>query len=189
MILESIVTTVDDAGRINLAPMGPKIEPGDWDHFTLRPFAGSRTYRNLLSTGRAVIHVTDDVGLFAHAAVEELECGALVEPVADGRWWRLTDCHRWFAVEVIKTTLQEPRAELGCRVAASGIVRPFFGFNRAMHAVIETAILATRKHLIDTEVIESELQRLRPLIEKTAGPVEQEAFEFLCRSIREEPDA
>ncbi len=195
MILESIVTTVDAEGRVNIAPMGPSVEPDDgerftWEQFTLRPFTGSTTYGNLQATGRAVIHVTDDVGLFARAAVgtlpsEELPLDQLVEPVAEGRWFRLRDCHRWFAVEVTGAHGEGPRVEMSGKVLASGTVRPFFGFNRAKHAVIEAAILATRTHLLDAALIEGELQRLRPLVEKTAGPQEREAFGLLCRTIQE----
>ncbi|MCG8653076.1 MAG: DUF447 family protein, partial [Pirellulales bacterium] len=70
MILESIVTSVDAAGNVNIAPMGPRVETSSQTRdlqiteFTLRPFQSSRTYANLVETGKAVIHVTDDVELF-----------------------------------------------------------------------------------------------------------------------------
>ena len=179
MILESIVTTVDPAGRVNVAPMGPRVDDEVAQRFVLRPFESSRTFANLASTGRAVVHVTDDVTLFAQAAVGRLAPDGLVEPVDDGVWWRLRDCHRWFAVEVETFGEQRPRAEVPCRVVRSETVRPFFGFNRAKHAVIEAAILATRTELIAPETIDQQLDWLRPLVDKTAGPAERRAFDFL----------
>ena len=190
MILESIATTVSGAGRVNIAPMGPQVDEfsaPDWDRFVLRPFKTSTTYQNLGSTGRAVIHVTDDASLFARAAVEAIDHDEAVEkyvrPLHDGAAWVLLDCHRWFAVEVESQIDDGPRAELACRVIESGIVRPFFGFNRAKHAVIEAAILATRVDFIPADSLIEQLDRLRPLIDKTGGAAERDAFALLNKTI------
>lgn len=192
VILESIVTSADDQGRVNIAPMGPRVV-GDWSAdrredmaFVLRPFNSSRTYRNLIETRKAVVHVTDDAKLFATAAVDaidEIEIEKLVQQIDGTRWWRLRDCHRWFAVEVESISSQEPRVDMQCRVVYTGIVRPFFGFNRAKHAVIEAAILATRTHVLPPDEVRDEINRLRPLIDKTGGPAEHSAFEFLRKTI------
>jgi hypothetical protein len=77
------------------------------------------------------------------------------------------------------------RAEIPCRVVESKIVRPFFGFNRARHAVIEAAILATRTHLIPASTIHDELVKLQPLVDKTGGPAERDAFDLLKAAIDE----
>jgi uncharacterized protein len=58
-------------------------------------------------------------------------------------------------------------------------IRDFYGFNRAKHAVLEAAILATRVHLLAADEIRREFERLRVPVEKTAGPREREAFAFL----------
>ncbi len=78
---------------------------------------------------------------------------------------------------------QQPRVDMQCRVVRTGIVRPFFGFNRAKHAVIEAAILATRTHVLPPDEIRDEIDRLTPLIDKTGGPAEHTAFEFLRKTI------
>lgn len=192
MILESIVTSVDQQGRVNIAPMGPRIDsdltaadPQNLS-FVLRPFDSSQTYRNLVATRRAVIHVTDDAELFAKAAVDALDpqqSAELVQQWRDTCWWPLRDCHRWFAVTVESISEDHPRVEMECRVVESNLVRPFFGFNRAKHAVIEAAILATRVHLLQPPEILAELERLQPLIDKTGGPTEHSAFDFLRKTI------
>jgi hypothetical protein len=64
-------------------------------------------------------------------------------------------------------------------VVESGRIRDFFGFNRAKHAVVEAAILATRIGLIASDEITAEFNRLAPLIEKTGGEHERKAFQFL----------
>ena len=58
-------------------------------------------------------------------------------------------------------------------------LREFFGFNRAKHAVVEAAILATRTAFLPREQIMAEYERLAVLVEKTGGERETEAFAFL----------
>ncbi|MCA9047357.1 MAG: DUF447 family protein, partial [Planctomycetaceae bacterium] len=57
--------------------------------------------------------------------------------------------------------------------------RPFFGFNRARHAVIEAAILATRIHLTGTAAVLTAFETLHSAVDKTGGEEERQAFELL----------
>lgn len=191
MILESILTTIGQDGRVNLAPMGPMLtnpaamsvhddDPG----FILRPYEGSTTLKNLLATRRATIHVCDDVELFARAAIGELhDVESRVSQTSDQQYAVLHQCHRWFQVTIDSVVETPPRYEMTCGLNASAIVNPFFGFNRAKHAVIEAAILATRVHLLEPNEIRSQLAVLKSPAEKTAGPSEQAAFDLLVRTI------
>lgn len=197
MILESIVTTVSEQREINIAPMGPIVrnpqalrgDDGTDPEFLLRPFEGSRTLTNLLATRRATIHVTDNAVLFADAVM-----GSIEQPGEHVFWHETTlrhesalhpetvphavlrHCQRWFAVQIDVVDDTPPRYEMGCQVIASGIRDPFGGFNRAKHALIEAAILATRTHLIAADSINEQLEWLRPWVEKTAGSGERDAF-------------
>jgi len=62
--------------------------------------------------------------------------------------------------------------------------REFIGFNRARHAVLEAAIYATRLHLLPHAFVESELQRLQVIVDKTAGAQEREAMALLTEHVR-----
>ena len=190
MILESIVTTANADGHVNLAPMGPQVDERSaphWDRFILKPFTSSMTYANLADTGVAVIHITDDVNLFARAAIDTIDHHEALETyvrrIDNTPRWALRDCHRWFAVEVESQMVNGPRAEMTCHVIESQVVRPFFGFNRAKHAVIEAAILATRVHLIPAASLREQLEHLQPLVDKTGGAAEREAFDMLRKTI------
>ena len=192
MILESIVTTVDAAGVVNIAPMGPYVDDKEspfWQRFILRPFTSSQTFQNLNACRTAVVHVTDDAMLFAQTAVDTISHQEAVQRYVrrldTPPCWILNNCCRWFAVEAETVVVSQPRAEMVCKVIATETVRPFFGFNRAKHAVIEAAILATRTHLIAAESLQEQMERLRPLIEKTGGEAEHDAFELLERSMNE----
>jgi hypothetical protein len=69
-------------------------------------------------------------------------------------------------------------------VVHTGRLRDFFGFNRAKHAVIEAAILATRTEFLPAAEIDAEYTRLAPLVEKTGGDAERKAFAFLTDYVR-----
>jgi hypothetical protein len=60
-----------------------------------------------------------------------------------------------------------------------GRLRDFLGLNRAKHAVVEAAILATRVAWIAPQEIRDAMARLAVLVEKTGGPSERRAMAFL----------
>ncbi len=58
------------------------------------------------------------------------------------------------------------------------------GFNRARHAVIEAAIIASRLRWLAREMVVSEIERLESPVLKTGGPRELKAFELVRNHIR-----
>ncbi len=71
LLLEGIVSSLNADATPHIAPMGPIVN-ADFSRLRLRPFRSSTTYQNLKRTGQGVLHVTDDVELFARAAVGAL---------------------------------------------------------------------------------------------------------------------
>jgi hypothetical protein len=177
-ILEGIVVTLDAAGAPNVAPMGPRVDR-DLTRLVLRPFQSSRTYQNLKATGCGVLHVTDDVELMAQAAVGPLQPSPPLVRIPGFPCPRLADACRWLAFQVETLDESTERTTIVCRVVSRGELRPFFGFNRAKHATIEAAILATRIGIIPSAEIRQEMDRLTILVEKTGGAQERNAFAFL----------
>jgi hypothetical protein len=178
VILEGIVTTVNEDGSANVSPMGPLVDR-EITRLVLRPYKTSRTYRNLKRQGHGILHVTDDVELLAHAAVGKLDPSPRLVPHKASGGFLLADCCRWFAFEVATLFDQTDRTTIECRVTDHGRVRDFFGFNRAKAAVVEAAILATRIHILPAAQIRDDLARLATIVEKTAGDQERRAFDFL----------
>ena len=208
MILESIVTTSNADGSVNVSPMGPRITlaqspennatalphpSGDgstvfkrFERFELRPFDTSTTFANLKRDRQGVMHVDDNVELFAKSAIGKIEppnlpplrkAETIVGHVIESA------CRAYeFKVESIDET--GPRMSLICVVVQVHRMRDFFGFNRAKHAVIEAAILATRTDFLPANEIEQQFQQLQVIVEKTAGPVEARAFDHLNQFVR-----
>jgi hypothetical protein len=179
MILEGIVTTINEDDSTNISPMGPIVDASSMDEFQLRPFNTSTTYKNLKRISFGVLHVTDDVVLLAKAAVGKLQPEPKLISTGAGRGRIIADACRWYAFEVVVLDDAAERTTIDCRVVDEGRIRDFFGFNRAKHAVLEAAILATRVHLLPADEIRTQYDKLRVLVEKTAGPAEHEAFAYL----------
>jgi hypothetical protein len=178
MILEGLVTTVSLAGAVNIAPMGPRV--GDtMDRFLLRPFPTSQTYRNLKARGEGVLHVTDDVLLLARAALGPVEPPPPLAAAAKVRGFVLQGACRYYEFRVAGLDERGERVRIEAEVVHAGRLRDFFGFNRAKHAVVEAAILATRLAFLPPDEVEAEFRRLAVLVDKTGGPQEHEAFALL----------
>jgi uncharacterized protein len=178
MILEGIVTTISTAGDINIAPMGPRVD-AEMRRFLLRPFNTAQTYHNLRGHGEGVLHVTDDVLLLARAALGKLDVMPALLPARKVRGWVLADVCRFFEFRVLSIDEREERVSIDVEVVHRETLRDFFGFNRAKHAVVEAAILATRTDFLPLDEIEAEYRKLAVIVQKTGGAPEKEAFAFL----------
>lgn len=183
MILEGIVTTLFADGTVNVAPMGPEVDPA-MSRLVLKPYQTSTTYQNLKRTGQGVFHVTDDVELLARAAVGTLDPLPAMQPANAVEGKILSGACRWYAFRVGSLDDSQERTRIVCDVVAAGRLRDFFGFNRAKHAVVEAAILATRTEFLPAAEILSQFERLKVLVDKTGGPAEQRAFEFLSTFVQ-----
>jgi uncharacterized protein len=179
VIIESIVTTVDANGSINFAPMG--VEWGD-ETIVLKPFLETTTFRNLNATGVAVVNLTDDAMLFAQGAISSPQFPFIPATIVKGAV--LEAACSWRELRVVTIDATPPRSRIEAQVVHRGTRREFIGFNRARHAVLEAAILATRTHLLPAEQIREEYARLQVVVDKTAGPREREAMDLLTQYVR-----
>lgn len=178
MIFETIVTSCARDGTPHIAPMGVHVLEQD---YLIMPFRPSTTLNNLLDTGCAVINATDDMRIFAGCLTGRrdwpLERAEHVPAV------RLRDALSHSEVELVRTEHDELRPKLYCRAVHRANHRPFRGFNRAQHSVIEAAILVSRLHLLPADKIDRELDYLRIGLDKTAGPHEREAWDWLMTAV------
>ncbi|HEX5499126.1 MAG TPA: DUF447 domain-containing protein, partial [Thermomicrobiales bacterium] len=184
MILEGLITTINEDHSVNISPMGPIVD-ASMRELTLRPYQTSTTYRNLKRTGQGVLHVTDDVEVLARTAVGPLDPLPELLPARAVEGWILAGACRWYAFKVRSLDDSQERTTISADVVDSGRIRDFFGFNRAKHAVVEAAILATRTKFLPAAEIHGEFARLAVLVEKTGGPAERRAFEFLSDYVGE----
>jgi uncharacterized protein len=178
-ILETVVTTINVDGSVNCAAMG--VEWGE-RRIVIKPYRRTRTLHNLRATGAAVVNLTDDILLFSQAALGDPH--PPTHPAASVEGAVLDDACSWREVRVEAIDDSSPRARVSTLVVDSGAGREFLGLNRARHAVVEASILASRASLVPADDIRAELRRLQVLVDKTAGPREREAMEYVTRHVR-----
>jgi hypothetical protein len=190
VILEGIVTTVSPQGVLNIAPMGPRIGPdlSLW-RFELRPYQTSTTFQNLKTRGEGVFHVTDDVLLLAQAAIGvDPSPEPPRRPAKSVHGWILEGTCRYYEFRVVEIDDREDRARISAETIGEGRLRDFLGFNRARHAVVEAAILATRTAFLPRSQILAEFDKLAGIVAKTGSPVEEAALRLLHQHVMQTPE-
>jgi uncharacterized protein len=177
-LIETVVTTLSPGGGVNCAAMG--VRWGE-DDVVFWPFDATRTLRNLRTRGEAVVHLTDDSLLFVQAALGQPR--PTTRPAAHIEGAVIEACSAWR--EVVVTELapaggELPRSRVEARVVAAGTgTQPPLGMCRARHAAVEASIAASRLRRLGREHVLAELDRLQDLVDRTAGPREREAMQYV----------
>jgi uncharacterized protein len=183
-LIETVVTTTGPDGVVNCAAMG--VRWGE-EELVFWPFDATRTLRNLRAHGEAVVHLTDDVLLFVQAALGRPRPAMRPASAVAGSVIESANAWREVVVSQISPSGDElPRSRVRARVVASGTgTREPLGLCRARHAAVEASILASRLKWLDAEYVWTELARLQELVDKTAGPQERAAMDYVRRHIAE----
>ena len=178
MIRETIVTTVSADGRVHVAPFGLTGVECGW---VIAPFKPSTSLDNLRAVPFLVANHVDDVRVFAGCLTgrRDWPCvpGKRVPPP------RLLAAIAHQEMEVVRVEEDEQRPRFTCRVVHEEAHAPFPGHNRAQAAVIEAAVLVSRLFMLPREKVEREIAYLGIAVGKTAGPREQEAWDWLMRAV------
>jgi hypothetical protein len=191
-LIETVVTTTGSDGVVNCAAMG--VRWGDQE-LVFWPFDATRTLRNLRVHGEAVVHLTDDVLLFVEAALGHPRPAMRPASTIDGSV--IEGANAWREVIVTEITPigahpptphppELPRSTVRAQVVASGTgAQQPLGLCRARHAAVEASILASRLKWLGAEHVRAELDRLQELVDKTAGPRERAAMDYVRRHVAE----
>lgn len=178
LIRETILTTADRDGRIHIVPIGLIAAGEDW---IVAPFRPSVTLDNMLSVPFATASHVDDVRVFAGCLTGRHDWPTTASDEVPVPRLEAALSHLELAVTALDDDPQRPR--LRCRVVHQAAHAPFQGFNRAQAAVIEAAILVSRLHLLPREQIEREMAYLKIAVDKTAGPREAEAWQWIAAAV------
>lgn len=183
-LIETVVTTTGRDGVVNCAAMG--VRWGE-EELVFWPFDGTRTLRNLRAHAEAVVHLTDDVLLFVESALGHPHPATRPATAIDGAV--IEDANSWREVVVTEITPSAgelPRSMVRARVVASGTgTREPLGLCRARHAAVEASIVASRLRWLGGEHVSAELARLQELVDRTAGPRERAAMDYVRRYVAE----
>jgi hypothetical protein len=179
MIRETIVTTMGTSGRVHIAPIGLIVEG---EGFVIAPFRPSQTLDNLRENPHAVANYTDDVLVFAGCLTGRRDWPTVASDKV--RVPRLAAALAHAELAVARVTEDPQRPRFHSRVVHRVSHAPFEGLNRAKAAVVEAAILVSRLDLLPRDKIEQEMAYFATAVSKTAGPAEQEAWDWLVERVR-----
>ena len=179
-IHEVIVTTINEEGQAHCAPMGISEVNG---HILIKPFKPSATYDNLKRHRQCTISYTDDVRVFAGSLTGRRSWDMLRCQQIEGFYLSQALAHT--ELEIVSFDDADPRACFKASVICDINHGPFRGYNRAQSAVIDAAVLVSRLKMLPEEKIKEEIAYLSIAIEKTAGPRELEAWEWLMTKIKD----
>ena len=181
-LIETVVTTAGNDGEVNCAAMGVR-----WGEHELVfwPFEATRTLKNLRLRGEAVVHLTDDVLLFVQSALGHPQPAMRAASVVAGSV--IEDASSWREVvvtEIVPIEGNMSRSQVRARIVAAGTgTQPPLGLCRARHAAVEASIFASRLKWLGGERVWAELDRLQELVDKTAGPNERAAMDYVRRYV------
>ncbi|MGC9515730.1 DUF447 domain-containing protein [Methanocrinis sp.] len=171
-INEIIATTENKLGAFNAAPLG-LIRRGDV--LSVRLFAGSHTYENIMSKGKFVANVSHDPMLFVETALNDIPEDKFVE--RDGEL-TLKEAEAWalFKCEPKNLDIALPEVEF---VKGEVLEREFRAVNRGINLVVEAAVAATRYVALKSDLYLEEIFRIRRIVGRCGGPREIEAMDRL----------
>jgi uncharacterized protein len=183
MIYETIISSINKAGDLHIAPMGITKEN---DLFVIAPFKPSQTLDNLSTIKQAVINMTDDVSVIAGCLTGRRNWPVKEANTVNGHILCAALSH--IEVEVSFVEEDELRPRFHCKEVYTETHAPFKGFNRAQAAVLEAAILVSRLRMLPLAKIRSEIDYLQIAIDKTAGEKEKLAWDWLMKSVEKHLD-
>jgi hypothetical protein len=184
-IVETILTTYDEKGAPNAAPMG--IIMNNEKALSARIYKSSLTYRNLLSKKSAVVNITSDVDTFLRTTFKDANPEGKIPndwferaKIVDAPRLRKSDAVVEVAVAEMRP-IDTEKTELICRVELIRAEKVFpKAYCRAHSATIEALIHATRINAFlkgDQKQREKALQLVKTLasIKETVDHVSPES--------------
>ncbi len=182
MIHEVIVTTVSEAHKVHIAPMGIRLID---QQIIISPFKPSQTLDNILNNNIATVNFIDDVRVFAGIVSKYKKDWDLFDQYESDIVPNLALANTYYNVIVDKYEEDEQRPNIICDIKYFKILKPFMGFNRAQFSVIEASVLISRLGMISMDKINKEIKYLKIGIDKTAGPREIEAWQWIEKKIND----
>ncbi len=178
MIFETVVTTVSLQGRPHVAPMGVRYQDGQ---VVLMPFKPSTTLDNVLDTEHAVLNLVTDVRVFAGCVTGRRQWP--VQPALRVAGVRLECALGHVELRLARRRDDPQRPVLYMDRVHEVQHRPFAGMNRAQSAVVEGAVLVSRLSMLPADKVDTEMAYLQIAIDKTGGPDEREAWDWLRQAV------
>ena len=182
VIFETVISTVAADGRPHVAPMGVRYRRSETGNdVILMPFKPSTTLANIGAGGHAVLNIVTDTRVFAGSVTGRRAWPMQPAERIPGVRLACALSHVELRLAELQDDPQRPVLRMARVFEASHA--PYLGFNRAQAAVIEAAVLVSRLHMLPAAKVDTEMSYLQIAIDKTAGPEEHEAWDWLRAAV------
>ena len=183
MIIETIVSTISNDGKVNFSPFGIKKNK---NQIYISPYIPSKTLLNLKSSRCAVVNYTDNTSFFVDCITGNKKFKK--KKCKNFPGYFLENCFSYEQVKVKKIIEDKLRPTFVCEIDESFHIKSYKGHNRAKASIIEACILASRVHLLDKKKILNELSYLSISVDKTAGTLEKKSWKKILKYIDKKID-
>jgi len=184
LIIETILSSIDENGKVNFAPVGVHIPDNtlrisEVQELKFFLYSGSKTLANLKTIPEGVINFTEDILNFVNTALFSESLPAL--PSSQVRPPRMSSAKTVWEFAVTHFDDSSEPAKLTGRVLCfeeyeqSG----FCGFCRSTGVILEALILATCLQWVPFSKIKEAWPLWREVVAKTGGTREKEAFQTI----------
>lgn len=179
MIIETILSTLNEDGGVNFAPIGVHIADhterlSEAEEIEIFLYSGSKTFANLRARPEGVVNLTDDLLSFVDTALYSRSLPTY--PSEQVRPARMAEAKLiWEFVAISFDDSQEPAKVTG-KILLFKELGSFTGLCRAHGAILEAAITATRLAWVPAAQVTDFWPQWQQVVEKTGGRREKEAL-------------
>jgi hypothetical protein len=139
MIIETVITTINELGRIHFSAVGVKFFKSK-ALFDL--YKKSDTFENLKIKDYGIINIVDKAEYFIKAALSSEKID--ISEIKKNELYYLTDCCSYYHFKVLKIKDCGRKYRVEVKILRKKENRKYIGFNRANNLLLEAAIIASR---------------------------------------------
>lgn len=188
-LYETIVTTVNEDGSGNAAPIGVLCR--NEKEITLYLYEGSHTLNNILREGKFAVNILDDPCIFALSTFTDLKLNYFKKYK---EYVVLKDADAFFTNVVYKTRKINKKDPLGKstlylvnakvkEIIMKNCIKPL---NRATYAIIESLIYSSRFKIADKKTRERYIERIKEmkkLVKKVGTKKDKEVMKYIMQQV------
>lgn len=194
LLYETIVTTKDDKGNPNAAPIGVLCK--DYDQLILYLYEGSKTLKNINNNHQFMVNITQDPLIFVDSILKDSE--QEFEEYKDQYIIKNADAFIWLTADKIREVLREDKlgksklsiihAQVKEVIKKKEHVRPL---NRAIYVILESLIYYSRLKMADENIVQEYVKRIREnkrIVDRVGGKKYKLAMKKIINNINTIPN-
>jgi hypothetical protein len=181
MIIETVITSLDENSKIHFAALGVEFFK---QKIVFYPYQGSKTLENIINSKEGVINIVDKAEYLIKAALGDYHFS--VNKIKDDNHYYLEDSCHYYKFRLISVSEIDDKYKVSGKIVLDQSNREYFGLNRANNLLLEAAVKASRIGIKNTcKEVDTFLDNNRRVILKTGDENAEYLFNFLKKYIND----